>query len=189
MRRVITVHGMKRSGNHAIINWLRQQEKSCFFNDIIMIKPILLGQKEIPPSQPFTSWLSDNHYKKSPLSNLAKKIKSRNRSLYVSLEDHELSIRPFKDIPIEHINILIIRDATNHLASRLKSSLSNNYPIYPAEAGPQMDRVIATWKSHAREFLGETNQLNNKVCIYYAGESLFCESLFWASKPKQTAKT
>ncbi len=30
-----------------------------------------------------------------------------------------------------------------------------------------MDRVVNLWKEHAREFLGQTDQLENKACIYF----------------------
>ena len=33
MKRVILIHGMKRSGNHAVVNWLRQQDNFVFFNN------------------------------------------------------------------------------------------------------------------------------------------------------------
>jgi hypothetical protein len=95
------------------------------------------------------------------------KFALRKRSLIVSLEDHDLQVRPFLKIPCDVTNILIMRDPYNLFSSRIrKASLVEN-PAYPKHTGPAMNRVLKLWKSHAREYLGLTNHLENKVCIYF----------------------
>jgi hypothetical protein len=61
-----------------------------------------------------------------------------------------------------------MRDPCNLFSSRIrKASLLKNHPAYPKHTGPAMNRVLKLWKSHAREYLGLTNHLENKVCIYF----------------------
>ena len=168
MKRVIVVHGMKRSGNHAIINWLKAHDRFIFFNNVIPIASILRGEKMIPPSEDFTLWLQRNLLPRNlQFAYFLMKFALRKRSLIVSLEDHDLQVRPFLKIPCDVTNILIMRDPYNLFSSRIrKASLVEN-PAYPKHTGPAMNRVLKLWKSHAREYLGLTNHLENKVCIYF----------------------
>ncbi|NET30799.1 MAG: hypothetical protein F6K19_02185 [Cyanothece sp. SIO1E1] len=179
MKRVIIIYGMKRSGNHAIINWLKAHDYFFFFNNVIPIDPILRGEKIIPSPEDFNLWLQRRlpqnifgncNFKKiekfAYFLNL-KKFALRKHSLIVSLEDHELWVRPFLKADHDVINILILRDPRNMFSSRIrKASLINNL-AYPNHSGPLMDRVLELWKIYAREYLGLTNYLENKLCIYF----------------------
>jgi hypothetical protein len=132
------------------------------------------------------SWLQKKYFvKRIPFGRfLTKKVFRRNipfgrflinrafheRSLIVSLEDHELHFQPFKPstLPCPLYNILILRDPCNMFSSRIrKASLQNIPGIFPREDGPFMQRVVQLWKNHAREFLGMTEHLENKVCILF----------------------
>ena len=168
MKKVIVVHGLKRSGNHAIINWLKSHGSFIFFNNVIPIAPILKGRKNFPPPEDFNQWLRRKLLPRNlQFAYFLMKIALRKRSLIVSLEDHDLNVKPFLRVPCDVTNILIIRDPYNLFSSRIrKSSLVKN-PAYPKNTGPAMNRVLKLWKSHAREYLGETNHLENKTCIYF----------------------
>lgn len=168
MKRIILVHGMKRSGNHAIINWLRPHANFVFFNNVVPIKPILTGETPYPEPIPFNAWVQQRlraKYFKPIVPLYALTIKKR--PLIASLEDHELTYCPFINPNYEITNLLIMRDAKNVFASRIRKGMSRNSPVYSNAPGAMMDRSTNLWKSHAREFLGQTQTLENKVCISF----------------------
>ncbi len=177
MNNTIIVHGMKRSGNHAIINWLKAHDSFLFFNNIIPVTPILRGEEPMPAPQDFDLWLQ----RRMAPSNIRRHIHKgnrlyaaylrhvalRGRSLMVSLEDHEMQLRPFIEVPEGTINLLIIRDPYNLFASRIRRAFLIDKPAYPREAGPQIARIVALWKQHAREYLGHSDHLANKVRVSF----------------------
>jgi len=168
MKNKFIVHGLKRSGNHAIINWLKSHEDFYFFNNIIPIGEILSGKKKLREPENFNDWFRRKALPKHlPLASLLMRPIISKRSLIVSIEDHPADIRPFLDLPSDFFNILILRDPYNLFSSRIRKASGINHPAYPNQLGPHMDRVLNLWKSHAREYLGQTDTLTNKVCIYY----------------------
>jgi hypothetical protein len=163
MKKLWIAHILKRSGNHAIIGWLTSHDRSIFFNNIIPIAPILKGEKEFPPTEDFSTWL-ERKFRNRVHQFI---VLRRKPSIIVNLENHDIEIDPFSNIPLPVTNILILRDPFNMFSSRIrKASLVDN-PAYPDRNGPAMQRVVNLWKIHAKEFLGETNFLDNKVCIYF----------------------
>lgn len=160
-QKFILVHGMKRSGNHAIVNWIMSQYNFAFFNNIIPITPILYNQKTFPKPKSFSFWI----FKKAISKNI--KLVYPNRAYIASLEDHELYVRPFKGLPKNFTNLLIIREPYNMFSSRIRRASYVDKPIYAKQMNDNMRKIIELWKSHAREFLGETNLLCNKVCIFF----------------------
>ena len=168
MKRLMVMHGLKRSGNHAVINWIRAHDRFLFFNNIIPIAPILRGQQPIPPTEDFAGWLQRQELpRRLPFSVFPKKMWLRRRTVLVSLEDHEVHVKPFRNIPCALTNVLIVRDPDNLFASRIRKASMVNNPAYPKQAGPAMDRVRDLWKKHAREYLGLTAHLEHKVGIYF----------------------
>ncbi len=177
MERVILVHGMKRSGNHGIIHWLEAHDQFVFFNNVIPISPILTGERLLPPPEAFRAWLQEQPLTRAEgnyaaevgeiLSLYKEGSDHEERSVIASLEDHDLRVRPFHSPPREATNVLILRDPYNMLASRIRKASSADDPAYPTRPGPGMDRIVALWKAHAREFLGLTDHLENRICIYF----------------------
>lgn len=168
MKRVILIHGLKRSGNHAVINWLQPQDRFIFFNNVVPIKPILTGEMELPAPLPFNQWVRSRlKAKYVPLIVPFYAVTIQNRPLIASLEDHTLSYCPFEKPDCEVTNLLIIRDARNVFASRIRKGMSRNSPAYPNKPGDMLNRSVELWKSHAREFLGRTDTLQNRVGIYF----------------------
>lgn len=168
MKRVLLVHGMKRCGNHAVINWLKSQSNFVFFNNVVDIAAILRNEKPVPDPIEFKQWITQRLIAKRlgilvPL----RAATIRHRPLITSLEDHELNFCPFKNPPCDVQNILILREAKNVFASRIHKAFSIDHPAYPRELGFLMDRSVELWKAHAREYLGMTHILKNKVCIYF----------------------
>ena len=172
MRKKILLFGMKRSGNHGIINWLRGQNPFIFCNNIIPIAPMLVHKQPFPKPCEFNPWLNqrrDNQVKGDDWSCLGNhQLKSiADHDVLVSIEDQDILSFPFviNDEPFQ--TLLVLRDPVNMLASRIKRAASLDHPAYPKTTGPMMDRVVATWKSHAREYLGLTQHLPNKTNIYF----------------------
>ena len=168
MKRVFVVHGMQRSGNHAIIQWIEAHGRFIFYNNVIPVAPILLGERTMPPEQDFRDWFRarlPRRYRFLPFS--LNRLALRNRLMMLSLEDLPLDTPVFRNPPVESKAILILRDPQNMFASRIRRAWQIDHPTFPRTMGPLMERVIETWKSHAREFLGDTHQLGPCVRIYF----------------------
>ena len=172
MRKTILLYGMKRSGNHGIINWLRSQSDFVFCNNIVPIAPQLRGEQAFPRAVDFGHWLEQRHaaqVKGDDFSCVNKPPGQRltDCDVLASLEDQAVSHFPFQPSTASFKSILVIRDPVNMLASRIKKAARMNHPAYPRTTGPLMDAVIQTWKGHAREFLNQTNHLPNRTNIYF----------------------
>jgi hypothetical protein len=168
MKRVVVLHGMKRSGIHGVVGWLRAQERFVFLNNAIPILPVLRGEKEIPQPQDFESWLGrELPPRRIPFPAPLKRLLFGRSALLVGLEDHDPCVRLFRADPANLTNLLVLRDPANLLASRIRKASSMDHPAYPRERGALMDRVVANWKKHAREFLGTTAHLANRVNVYF----------------------
>ena len=159
---------MKRSGGHAIANWLSAHDRFVFFNNIIPIAPILRGERTIPSPEYFRQWQKSKGLT-GPfgLRSLKRKLFHRKFSLMVSLEDHDLQVVPFLAVPYVVTHILVLRDPSNMFSSRIRKASKIIHPAYPRHEGSELDRAIRTWKGHASEYLGVTHHLDNKVCIYF----------------------
>src|SRR5690606_19705555 len=92
--RVYLLHGMKRSGNHAVINWLLPLLQCHVFNNVIPLGPLLRGAP-MPSSRPFAAWWSEQESRSGA---------SLSRAL-ATLEDHDLQLAPFHevDLPLQRI--------------------------------------------------------------------------------------
>ena len=175
MKRIILAHGLKRSGLHGILNWLQAHGSFHFFNNLIPKLRVPADDGKIPEPEHFDEWLRSELAKRR-----TKLIKGFSRKKFRAaaffgikeliglLEDHELSTRPFTNPPCDVCNVLILRDPENLFSSRIhKRELKPGSPIFPCTNNEHMQRVVRLWKKHAREFLGETNELEHKTCIYY----------------------
>jgi hypothetical protein len=142
-QRVFVIHHMKRSGGHAVINWLVDNTSGAkFINNEIPIQPILAGYRPSPDAPvPYASWLSGlpDETKEAPF-------------IFVSLEDHELRVRPFDLATAE--TILILRHPENLFASRIRKAGSVRLLAYNLDDRELRARTIRVWKEHARAGLG-----------------------------------
>jgi len=162
MRGLFVVHGLKRSGNHAIINWLLGQAPFEFFNNVIFINSILNGEPFPPTFDNVDALL------KTRIASRYDRFMLRwTRPVMVSLEDHPLTVSPFTHPErLKTLHLLVLRDPRNLWASRIGIARRLNVPCFRTDA-PSMQRFIDLWKSHAREMIGMTGVLKRKVCIYY----------------------
>ena len=119
---------MKRSGNHAVINWIKAQGTFLFFNNVVPIRPILLGKKPIPPPENFDAWTKDKVYaSRIPLHGAFKRIAYARYGLITNVEDHDLKLKIFRNIKNRGINILIVRSPSNFFSSRIRRSTTIGY--------------------------------------------------------------
>jgi hypothetical protein len=150
--------GLRRSGNHAIINWIRKQCTGT-------IKHL----NNIPINQNPYRFLYF-HYPKAELQREAVGNFLKKDWLLYSYEDYSLEEINNSEIEKNHdlylgksavrYDIVILRDPFNLMASRLKKN-------YITVKTPNTN-VIDLWINHAKEFTGETNQLkNNKIVVNY----------------------
>jgi len=101
------------------------------------------------------------------LQMLAGPLWPRDHRALVSLEDHELDVQPFRNTPSSVTHVLILRHPQNLFASRIRKAFLIDHPAYPRHAGKLLNNQIKLWKSHAREFLGETKRLPNLTGVYF----------------------
>ncbi len=154
----IRVVGLRRSGNHAIINWIRNQHtgKACHLNNIR------------PDKSPYRNLYF--HYQTEKLKQESIGNFSPKDCLMYSYEDYPLEAIATAEWEKKHdlyvgksrkkYDVLIIRDPLNLLASRLKRKFMDT------KANDWS--VVDLWIAYAKEYLGETNYLsNNKICINY----------------------
>ena len=162
----IRVAGMRRSGNHAIINWLvsHYNDSVCFLNNCEIGNPLVNYGKD-----------SLDKFNGNSLFDFEKEGQGDFRKkdcLIYSYEDKLL-----EDIFTEHFNdnhnkwlgkskyrydVLILRDPFNMFASRLFRWSRTKEFIFRSK------KDSALWKSYAREYLGRTSLLShNKIVINY----------------------
>lgn len=165
MKRLFIVHGMKRSGNHAVLNWLKAHDHFIHFNNVYRIAMVLDGEIKLPEKpDPYRQWLKAR-YKEKGMGALFPFERLCPRSYIASFEDHRLDWQAFSGAPLPVINLIIVRDIKNLMASRIKKGMSRDSRAYPTEYNDDMQRVIDTWKMHARECLGETDYIPNRIVI------------------------
>ena len=141
--REFRVVGLRRTGNHAIINWILQQVDGTvvFVNDIFINENPFRTVVEVFESQDPDFYWRANRIKSNPLyageDYLDNLRKEANRDfipkdlLIFSLEDYRLKLMDVKRYQKRHLlyfgnskektDILILRDPYNLLASRLKN--------------------------------------------------------------------
>jgi hypothetical protein len=168
----LRVFGLKRSGNHVIINWIFRNHPGtvCFLNNVqheLHFNPYLsFGQAFVkngaevlnfPPEQPTRVWRTRRWHREHP---------------HVDCLIHSYEDRPLDELasdPLrggEHdrcvgrsgrqLGVIVLRDPFNTLASRLRRR--DRLPL---------EGFMQLWKSYAREFLGDTGFLSDRVAVSY----------------------
>ncbi|MEQ8465416.1 hypothetical protein [Coleofasciculus sp. E1-EBD-02] len=154
----IRVVGLKRSGNHAIINWIRKQHHGEVWH-----------LNKIPVKRNPYRFLYE-HYPKETLKQEAKGNFTKKDCLIYSYEDHALEQITDKEFDKKSelylgesaikYDVIILRDPFNMLASRFKKG-------YMKVKCPDRT-LVELWISYAQELLEETQLLkNNKIVINY----------------------
>jgi len=160
------VHGMKRSGNHAIIHWMLQQSTIMFFNNAFPIRRFFNPRHPYPFPADYSLVLERLRRRWRLRSFWIENI-LRAKKKILSIEDHFLDLTFFHNAPPGHANVLILRDPYNLFASRIRKGNRTRHPDYPREYNDIFIRAVKLWKQSFREFVGETNYLSRKICISY----------------------
>lgn len=150
------LHGMKRSGNHAISNWLRPKLDCAYFNNVIPLGGILRG-RPFPEPKPFADWCG----RQEQLSG------REAANLLVTLEDHALTVSPFSEVGIAMRRLLVIRYPDQLFSSRIRKAFRVEMPAYPRTNDTVMRRAVAVWKQHARSYLGEDTGYPGRIAILF----------------------
>lgn len=163
----LRIFGLRRSGNHAITNWIINQldGQVLYLNNIpINANPFRIEIDRLHDYHPETL----PKYKSTFLKEASGEFSEKD-CLICSFEDYSLStfsrslINRFHDFYVGKSNrivdVLIIRDPYNLFASRLKSG---RYQAKSFKSLPDL------WVEYAMEYLGQTKSLqNNRVLINY----------------------
>src|SRR5688500_1596779 len=156
--RIDLFHGMKRSGNHAVIEWLLPQMRCAFVNNAIPLGPILRG-KPFPAPTAFAAWY--------PRQKIESEAQSQ-RGLLVSLEDHDLGVSPFHREGLDLRHILLVRQPQHLFSSRLRKAWRVDMPAYTRSyEDAVMQRAIGIWKQHARCYLREEDVFPGRIAILF----------------------
>ncbi|MBE9064332.1 hypothetical protein [cf. Phormidesmis sp. LEGE 11477] len=163
----ICLVGMRRSGNHAVLNWIRSQQPG----DVCLLNNVAAGTNPYRyKSDNLRRYHPEHHkqaevYRQQASGNLIKRD-----CLIYSYEDWSLRqiIQPRfernRDLYVgksgKSFELLVLRDPFNLFASRLKQ----NFVATKARKLP----MVEMWLEHAREFVGESGYLKrNRICISY----------------------
>jgi len=164
-KKEIILHGLKRSGHHAVANWIYRQspDHKCYINDVKLDR------------NPF---LTRNAY--SNIGDRKREAKgefSKKDLLMYTFEDKDITKvyssyftenrEAFVGDSGETYNVIVLRDPFNHIASRLKSLRKGcNWAWVDGETEESSTHYIDLWKKQAKEFLGDTSYTPGiKICI------------------------
>lgn len=140
--RLLLLHGMKRSGNHALVNWLLPQFEAAFVNNLVPVGELLRG-KPMPTPVSFADWRQRRREASG----------CEATSWLVSLEDHPPSLQPFRDIDVPCGHVVLVRDPWQLFSSRIRKAFRVQMPAYPRSNDAVMQRAVGLWKQHARCYL------------------------------------
>ena len=164
----LRIVGLRRSGNHAIAEWIKAQEKGRVehLNNLeVRCNPYRHKYNRIIDFYPEHANWANKHYKP-----LARGHFSPMDCLILGYEDHALPsitdalFEQMHEVYLgkskKRLDILIMRDPFNLFASRLKSGM--------IEIKNEKSTAVELWIQYAKEFLNESNYLShNKICISY----------------------
>ncbi|SFG71091.1 hypothetical protein SAMN04488020_103261 [Palleronia marisminoris] len=158
--REIQVLGMSRSGNHAVCNWIFAQAD----------EPKLLLNCAEGKTDPFATCrpfsTGEPGWRGVPDPGTAPEPGARRALVMHSYEDSWFAHAFSRELETHHdawlgasrrrVRLLILRDPYNLFASRLKMG---------AALSTHVSRTM--WKQHAREALGDTRRVEDKVVVLY----------------------
>ena len=161
----ITVNGLSRSGNHAIIRWMAGQYEDSgyevfFHNNAIknFMEYLNLrgggGMRGIAANPKFIDILMH-------ITRNDKKV------FMISFEDLMIDDRLGKITEFADHNVVILRDPYNLFASRIQGLLPPRGKKGNANITDLREEEINRYMSQYKEFVGDTSCLSYKICINY----------------------
>ena len=160
----IHIKGLKRSGNHVIINWLNSLNTFIFFNNIYPIKKYGIGNyQSISKTRLLMQRIVIQCIK---LNNIQPLTDYYTKPSIFSYEDIHPDFDPIK-IRGDERKILVIRSLENIFASRIKKgSVRQTDGVYPSELNAKMYDDLELWKQYARRGVNQFKQ-DSEVIIYF----------------------
>lgn len=181
-RKEVRVLGLRRSGNHAIINWIAKQVQGevMFINHV---KPLENPYRDQYESQVILGRKLDESLWNYREPEWWKREKEGDFSfkdcLLYSYEDQEIekvakaSFERKHDLYLgkseQRFDVVVMRDPFNLFASRLQSKPRDDRPNFSMlEVYSRRYNLPELWVSYAKECLGETSFLkHNKLLVNY----------------------
>jgi hypothetical protein len=166
------VFALRRSGHHAILNWLMLQMKGrrCFLNDCRPNENPFVGCSRTRSNRIASRIVEHNHlfWQREIAGGLSKKgvliYNYEDLSFPEVLTDHfEENRTAWLGTSRHRYDVLVLRDPFNLFASKLRWAYGEKHTPTPSS----FPRFIQYWKEYAKEFLGDTSYLKHKVTISY----------------------
>ncbi len=146
---LLIFQGMKRSGNHAVIDWMMDSSPDIqHFNNIFPIR------RELERPGTYTFPVAFRPFMRRQKSWAEQFWRTSRRNL-LSIEDFPFG-REFFIGAGRTRYILLIRSAENLFSSRIHKGFEANMPAYPREIDPIMHRTIDIWIDHVANFIANS---------------------------------
>lgn len=183
----LRVLGLRRTGNHAIINWIEKQQTGVIHLNNLRVdeNPYKYIYKAFSGhALPQDQWLA-KETSRYPQYQGAEGLESLKKESQGIFKPKECLILSYEDFPIARVasprferthnlyfgvsqqrfDVLILRDPYNLIASRLRASQSQGNML----TVKSISQTIADlWIEYAKEFVGDTQILNQtKVLVNY----------------------
>jgi hypothetical protein len=179
-KNVILVHGMSRAGQHPIIDWVYNQfdDDRLFLNYMFISDPLFFERRSqyYFNGKKYFYKINPNWEKYNVLEEKLKEFESETPEVLDQIDSSKMNLlmMNFENVNLygsrgkinefntqfelisNFKNLLVVRDIFNYLASKIKMG---RY-FHPKEN-------IEAWKTHAREYLGETDHLVNKTIVNF----------------------
>lgn len=157
---VFVIHHMKRSGGHAVIEWIvDNMSGAAFVNNAVPVQPILAGRRPVPQhAPPFAEWLAERRRR-----GILPDTGAEPAALVVSLEDQELRVQPFEHAGARRL--VLVRHPRNLFASRIRRAAATPLLAYRLDDRGVRERTIRVWKEHARAALAPAG--GEPLAIFY----------------------
>jgi hypothetical protein len=162
----ITVNGLSRSGNHAIIRWLVGQYEDSGFQ-------VFFHNNVIRNFMEYLNLRGGGAIEGFPTPN----PKFHEILMHLTADDRKVFIVSFEDLIIDERlgeitkfadhNIVIVRDPLNLFASRIEGLPPPRGRQGARNAPDNQEKEIEKYMSQYAEFSNKTSHLFNKICINY----------------------
>lgn len=156
----IWLYALKRSGSHALVNWLLPQGNFHFYNNVA---PVLLCESPTTQYNSLSSWQAAHlpHF-------VSTHLEAEKTRFIISIEDQSINYQPFPVNSEYHRKvILLLRSPANLFASRIRKAYESENLAYSRTVDFRLKRAVLLWKMQAREVLGDTGFLKNKLFVYF----------------------
>jgi hypothetical protein len=148
---------MKRSGNHALINWINNDGNFFIVDNYIPKTYVMQGLLSLPQNRNIRSEILKQRFSACTKLNF-KAIKPRK---LISLEDYPPDYSPFKPDGEFFLNVFLVRRFKSLFASRLRKWNNSvdklRYAPYSFENPKIVEENVRTWKTYAKLVLTLNN--------------------------------